>query len=388
MSVFMDSQTKKWYQFKNRKFLVLGLVSVVVVLSLIFYTSVKSQNVQNTNKNNSTQVTSNSNNSVQNQIVDEADVATPAQYIQKTLITTATAKVLPVPYFNQCLQADLKTFFPDTLEVNNRPACKDMCSAAVMVMAGGYFKKLDYDTDNPQSLKKYMYSDSGQGISDTCGLNQGGAFGEIATETDNQLGISSCDGGGIAGMEKYAQTIGLYTKNITLGMTDIKKAIDRGDPVVIGTKPHIFLVKGYDGDKLIVNDPYNDSTKNQTDYSYDGFDASYSFPAILYFHTLQPFIYALEISDKPIDLSFKFKLGSKVKYKGVAGNTTTPLSVRSAPCDTTATVQKIPVGSQGVVVDQPKFLEFCPLSNDSKNWYKIKWSNGVVGWSLESYLSS
>jgi hypothetical protein len=235
-----------------------------------------------------------------------------------------------------------------------------------------------------------MYSDEGQGVLDTCGNFQGGAFGMIAKETDKQTKDNAiktdCNAGGVIGMRKYADHLGLYTNDINVDFNSIKGAIDRGNPVVLGSEPHIAVVKGYTADKkLIMNDPYRNTDIDSEEYDYNGNGAVYDLPDTYYKHKVYKFLYALEIAENPITTNFLFKKGSKVKFKGVTKND--EVNVRQQPCDTDNNPDSIKSGSTGVIVDEPVVLEFCAVEYRSKNWYKIEWTGGVIGWVSESFLS-
>ena len=208
-------------------------------------------------------------------------------------------KYLPVPYFNQCLEMDGQTFAPNNITKAGKEACRYMCAGASMVMIGGFFGKLKYDKNNAWDLKKYMNSDSGQNITESCGQNQGGAFGLIARETDIYTkGASDCDQGSGFGMVRYADKIGLSSKSLNIETQNLKNAIKRGNPIVASSGSHIFVINGYFGDKFITSDPYRDLSINESDYSLNGQNALYGLDNLFYKGKSEKITYAFEIMDK------------------------------------------------------------------------------------------
>jgi len=210
-------------------------------------------------------------------------------------------KYLPVPYFNQCLERDGQTFLPSNLNKDGKEACRYMCSAASMVMIGGFLGKLEYDKNDAWSLKKYMYSDSGQNISESCGENQGGAFGLIARQTDIfTKNTSQCDQGSGFGMVKYAQKIGIYSKALPITTQSLKNTIKKGNPIVASTDSHIFVINGYFGDKFITSDPYRDLSVNEENYSLNGQNGLYGLDELFYKGKPEKITYAYEFSKEPL----------------------------------------------------------------------------------------
>jgi hypothetical protein len=180
-------------------------------------------------------------------------------------------------------------------------------------------------------------------------------------------------------MSKYATKIGLFTKNLNLDLPSIKAAINRGNPVIISTTSHILVVKGYFGDKLIVNDPYRDLSKNNSEYSLNGQNALYSLDGVYYKGNVENFIYAFEVSNRSL-VSPIFSTNQNI-------NTTIEgLSVRPLPCDSMRTT-RMPINSKGTVLDS-KITENCQFGTDFKVWYKVSFENGIVGWVVENYLES
>lgn len=189
------------------------------------------------------------------------------------------AKVLDVPYFNQYLEPD-GSYYPEWGWV--------MCGAASSVMTAGYFNKLEYDRSDEHSLKKYMYSDNGQGIEETCGYNRGGAFG---------LTNLNCNQNSRDGIVRYLKNRGLnyefydgFAVDIngyitshspdSLTFEKVKESIDAGKPLILSFQGygigHIFVIKGYTSDGfIIVNDSYKDVQNSNSGYSYNGMNAIY-----------------------------------------------------------------------------------------------------------------
>lgn len=204
------------------------------------------------------------------------------------------AKILDVPYFNQYLEPNGSY---------NPSGGWYMCGAASSVMVAGYFDKLNYDKNDEHSLKKYMYSDSGQGISQSCGPDKGGAFG---------LTNYRCSQNWNGGIVKYLESRGLEWNYIagtpvnssgvkvgvpqgSLTFAKIKKSIDSGKPVIIGFRVsnyagskdplgHIAVISGYTTEKvngkveeyLVMNDPFRNIQQVEIrKYDYNGKNALY-----------------------------------------------------------------------------------------------------------------
>lgn len=74
----------------------------------------------------------------------------------------------------------------------------------------------------------------------------------------------------------------------------------------------------------------------------------------------------------------KFKPGDPVYVYGTGG---AGLRVRDTPCG--KQIGNKPDGSTGVVLEGPVV---CVLEGKTYRWWKIRWSDGLVGWSVEDYL--
>jgi hypothetical protein len=226
------------------------------------------------------------------------------------LINGQRAKVLDVPYFNQLLDSNGKA---------NPPEGWFMCGAASSVMVAGYFNKIDYDKNNPNSLKENMYKNNAQGINATCSgytlegrkYTYGGAFG-LTNYTCNQ----SWNGGiikylknrGLWGTYLYGKPIdekgsdatnrdgSFQTQKFKFGFQEIKNSIDNGRPIVLSVVinsyayngkeiinlDHILVIVGYTDDgKIIVNDTFkniqakNSNGRYDLEYDFSGNNATY-----------------------------------------------------------------------------------------------------------------
>jgi len=165
--------------------------------------------------------------------------------VQVIKIGDEEVKLLDVPFINQYLEPnDSKSYPTDGWQ---------MCGAAASVITAAYFDKLKFNSDH--DVKKYMYSDSGQGIKDSCGYNKGGAFA---------MTNYNCNQSYKGGIESYLHYQGLKTKDLGWRLNDITKikhAIDKGHPVIFNIQGegfgHILTIVGYtiSGD-LVVNDSY------------------------------------------------------------------------------------------------------------------------------------
>lgn len=74
----------------------------------------------------------------------------------------------------------------------------------------------------------------------------------------------------------------------------------------------------------------------------------------------------------------KFKVGDPVYVYGTGG---IGLRVRRAPCG--EQIGNKPDGSTGVVLEGPVV---CTLEGKTYRWWKIRWADGLEGWSVEDYL--
>ncbi|MEI7579351.1 MAG: C39 family peptidase [bacterium] len=162
------------------------------------------------------------------------------------------AKIIAAPYFNQWLEPDNSKFPKDGWM---------MCGAASAVIVAGYYNKLNYNLSDQHDLKKFMYSDSGQGISGTkCGSDKGGAF-----EYTNY----GCNQSYLGGIQNYLAHFGLNSRKIS-SFDDIVYSIDHGNPVIYSYGQygdsnfgHIATIVGYTEDKqnIVVQDTYTNTVK-------------------------------------------------------------------------------------------------------------------------------
>ena len=79
-----------------------------------------------------------------------------------------------------------------------------------------------------------------------------------------------------------------------------------------------------------------------------------------------------------ITVTGKFKAGDPVIVYGTGG---TGVRVRKTPCGEKIGTQ--PDGANGIVLEGP--VE-CALDGKVYRWWKIRWADGLVGWSVEDYL--
>ena len=183
--------------------------------------------------------------------------------IPNTTIEGVTAVVLDVPYFNQYLEPDGTRSPSDGWK---------MCGAASAVMVAGYYDGLEYDLNDEHTLKKYMYTDSGQGIPDkSCG---GGAFEKISA--------GGCSRAYPTKIVEYLSANDIRSKYIenenTITFDIVKAMINSNRPLIIdiGDKDdsgfgHILVIVGYTSDgRLVVNDSFTNLEKFGRDWvNYD-----------------------------------------------------------------------------------------------------------------------
>jgi len=173
-----------------------------------------------------------------------------------TMVDGVESKILPIPYINQYLEPNNTDKYP--------PSGNVMCGASSAVITAAYYGKLNYIEDH--DVKKYQYSDSGQGIVDdsqaTCGPLMGGAF-ELTNWTCNQ----SHD----EGIKNYLSHHGLNTTKLGSNLKNteidvVKDAIDKGHPIIFningGGVGHILTIIGYTTDgRIVVNDSWTNLEK-------------------------------------------------------------------------------------------------------------------------------
>jgi Peptidase_C39 like family/Ricin-type beta-trefoil lectin domain/Domain of unknown function (DUF4214) len=241
---------------------ILGLSAVILGTLGLGFSGVKSE-AQTTN--NTTSITDSTKMPINNNddgysVPKELNTSKGDVKLQGDINLQNTGRVLSVPYFNQRLNSGGKNEYPRSGNW--------MCSAASSVMISGYFDSLNYDKNNTWSLKKYMFSNSGQGISSLCRDNtelvkafgEKGLGGAFAVTSVNDKGIITCHGGYKNGIKQYFSSRGLIADDIGFDFASIKKSIDQNRPIlasITSPRSHIFVIKGYINDgKVIVNDPW------------------------------------------------------------------------------------------------------------------------------------
>jgi Ricin-type beta-trefoil lectin domain/Peptidase_C39 like family len=295
-------------------------------------------------------------------------------------VPSITANHLMLPYFNQYVD-----------ENNDIFGTRYHCGAAASVMVSGYFKRLPYNGEDDTQFKKYMNSNSGQGVPETC-KGQGGAFGITGYP-------STCKASYPQGVSNYLKRMGLNYKFIAgygaglgkLNINQVKNAIDRGNPIIISSNAHYYTIKGYTTDgRVIVNDSWKDGA-NSASSSFihgNGKNAIYDLNNLYPYNkaSYQDIRFAWEVSTKDESFYYSkvktvnpiFKNEEQVYYSPKDGDLN-PLNVReSAGGDIKFNIKK---GSKGNVIDGPYFAK-------GEGWYKIKWEDGSIGWSSKSFLTS
>lgn len=193
------------------------------------------------------------------------------------------ARLLDVPYFNQWLEPDGKTYDPTDGWM--------MCGGASATMIAGYYSKIP-KAGYSSTIKDYMYKDEGTGLKFGTSINNL----PISTCYDGAFGVTgmytSCNQSSKGGIEEYFAYMGLETKDKWHSTFDnditwnfVVNAIDKSHPLVItygweGSEfGHITVIKGYtDNNKFIMNDSFTDSSKHgiSSGYNLDGQNALYS----------------------------------------------------------------------------------------------------------------
>jgi hypothetical protein len=79
-----------------------------------------------------------------------------------------------------------------------------------------------------------------------------------------------------------------------------------------------------------------------------------------------------------ITVTGKFKVGDPVY---VYGTGSAGLRVRDVPCGTQ--IDNKPDGATGVILEGPVV---CSLGGTTYVWWRIRWSDGRIGWSVENFL--
>jgi uncharacterized protein YgiM (DUF1202 family) len=161
----------------------------------------------------------------------------------------------------------------------------------------------------------------------------------------------------------------------------VKKAIDRGNPVILSTSGHIRLAIGYDDkNNIITHDPYNDNKKTIAIAKMDGkfvkYPGNISFPSFKGDNGIWKNLMEFTPVKSPVIQGFT--KGAKVKsFQKFSDDPIDGLNARSTPGG--SVVGKVPWKTLGTIIDGPKY--------GGTAWaFKVRWSNGVEGWSSEEYI--
>jgi Ricin-type beta-trefoil lectin domain/Peptidase_C39 like family len=353
---------------------------------------------------------------IETKVQESTDLGTgDEELVPQATLPSNTSKSLDVPYINQYKDKN-----------GNIWGTRYHCGAAAGTIVAGYFNKLPYKGSDDDLYKKYMNSNSGQGISETCN-GQGGAFG--ITGYPDRSSSAYCRASYPDGFSKYLKKIGLKYKIVagtgaglgSLSIGTVKAAINRGNPIAISSGAHYYVIKGYTSDnKVIVNDSWKDGSKSgatgaNTFVWGQGKNAVYDLKNLYPYQRsdYQDVRFAWEVSTS--DTSF-YNGNNKTE------TVTEKETAKEVPSKKATTVKKTPVtkadpiatqngtqveakyavddseglnvrasaggeiidmvdwGTKGVITDGPKTAMGI-------SWNKVKWENGLEGWSAKKYLS-
>jgi Peptidase_C39 like family/Ricin-type beta-trefoil lectin domain len=324
-----------------------------------------------------------------------------------------TSKSLDVPYINQYKDRN-----------GNIWGTRYHCGAAAGTIVAGYFNKLPYKGSDDDLYKKYMNTNSGQGITETCN-GQGGAFG--ITGYPDKSSSAYCRASYPDGFSKYLKKIGLKYKIVagtgaglgSLSIGTVKAAINRGNPIAISSGAHYYVIKGYTSDnKVIVNDSWKDGSKSgatgaNTFVWGQGKNAVYDLKNLYPYQRsdYQDVRFAWEVSTS--DTSF---YNGNNKTETVVEKTPTKETVTKSPIKKTPITKADPIADQngtqveakytiddseglnvratagGEIIDMVEWgtkgiITDGPKTAMATSWNKVKWENGLEGWSAKKYLS-
>ena len=327
-----------------------------------------------------------------------------------------TSKSIDVPYINQYKDKN-----------GNVWGTRYHCGAAAASIVAGYFDRFPYKGDDDDQYRKYMNTNSGQGITDKCN-GQGGAFG--VTGFPDRSSSAYCKASYPDGVSKYLKKIGLKYKIVAgtgagLGMISIgtvKAAINRGNPVIISSGAHYYVIKGYtDTNKVIVNDSWKDATKSSAFGAntfnwgsgknavydlknlYPGHPSSYrdvrfawevSTPDTSFYNGEKK---SEEVSKKPevkAETKPEVKVTPVIKTPVVKQNNTTSqigtkIIASGASDDSEGLNVRATAGGEinnMVYWDTNGEILETPVTVNGIPWAKVKWENGIEGWSANYYL--
>lgn len=183
-----------------------------------------------------------------------------------------TAKVLDVPYINQCLPEPNSRL--SEWEPIKPISCENMCGAAVVTMTMAYLKKIPIP-NKTQNIRDYMYkeppaknAECAGGFYQTTGLAGG-------------CGFANYDGGVMKALGKSGTPWGykLTNKGSSVNFDELENSINHGFPVVwhLSQPRHYTLAIGYTNDGyIVVNDSYKNLLKPKESYSFSGKHALYT----------------------------------------------------------------------------------------------------------------
>lgn len=334
-------------------------------------------------------------------------LAIQAFVLVRTNAATTVIQKLEVPYINQCLNKDQKTFYPNLIGSNNRVICRNMCLTSAMVMVAGYFGKVDFDRNNTDTLKKYLIEDNDipERVRDAYSTI-GGAFGLTS--------YTGADGNNsdnyVNGAVDYALRKGLVTDGIkwipsnpesakTFIYNNAKAAIDRKNVVLIATTTHARVIRGYTNDgQIVVNDSYRNTEIGRAGdkFNYNGRDAIYDLPTSGTSRPENPveqFQYMVEFGDSnpnfysnggsippTATLPPSSRINQTVQVTNPnPSNGWTTINVRN---DIAGSVfDTASFGTKGVVTSRPFY---------GKGFYreKVRFDNGVEGWMAVNFLKT
>jgi hypothetical protein len=319
---------------------------------------------------------------------------------------TAIVKRLNVPYINQCLQKDNKTLWPNMIgNTPNRQICRNMCLTSAIVMVAGYYGKLNYDTNNTDTLKKYLIEDPSipEKVKDGNTMI-GGAFAVTSYTGTN----GNNDDNHAEGLINYSNRKGIIASDIMwipqnpntaidFIYSKAKAAIDRNNVLIISTPTHARVVIGYTNDKkILVHDSYrNTELGSSGDYfNMNGQGAIYDLPtsgtgrpAI----PVEQFQYMIEFASN--DTSFYGgkepyvdgmpkmlvnRIGSNVRVTNTTpSNGWSSINIRKNVAD--KIIGEIPFGITGKVVSKPIY---------SKGYFReeVEFNNGQKGWIASPFI--
>jgi hypothetical protein len=130
--------------------------------------------------------------------------------------------------------------------------------------------------------------------------------------------------------------------------------------------------------KSLTLDPNQEETIEWTTGFSEDQTGDWSYQFSLWKDTVGGTLLAQRPSPPGILTVVKFKAGDPVYVYGTGG---VGLRVRDAPCG--KQIGNKPDGSTGVVLEGPVA---CTLEGKTYIWWKIRWADGLIGWSVEDYL--